>query len=147
MRQHPALFIQGTEGHHPGLTRHWLQSVCGGPNFLFQNFRLLHRREDLDAGFGGTLKAYEEELGHIHSVVVHPNRASEHPTKRLIYIPWMSGTADHSVELLEGLDGVESFAMSLRGRGKSKAPDSKFTFDAQVSDVSLAVCEKKKIPG
>lgn len=83
------------------------------------------------------MKAYEEELGHIHSVIVHPNRASTLPSKRLIYIPGMSGTADQSVELLEGLDGVESSAMSLRGRGKSKAPVSNFTFDAHVSDVRM----------
>ncbi|MEY3902523.1 MAG: hypothetical protein RL189_1829 [Pseudomonadota bacterium] len=83
------------------------------------------------------MKAYEEDLGHIHSVIVHPNRASTLPSKRLIYIPGMSGTADQSVELLEGLDGVESFAMSLRGRGKSKAPDSNFTFDAHVADVRM----------
>ncbi len=81
------------------------------------------------------MKTIDVDLKHIHSIRVHSNWAAHQPFKRLIYIPGMSGTAEQSVELLEELDGLESHVMSLRGRGKSTAPFSDFSFDAHVNDV------------
>jgi hypothetical protein len=73
-------------------------------------------------------------LTHLDFVKVAP-KGSISRDKKLIYIPGMSGTAEDSIELLEMFEGVSSTAMSLRGRGKSTAPDSDFRFAAHVNDV------------
>jgi hypothetical protein len=81
------------------------------------------------------LKKAEADLAHIDFVRVLPLKNTGNAFKKFIYIPGMSGTAEESTQMLEAFDGVESIAMSMRGRGRSTAPNSDFSFDAHVADI------------
>src|SRR2546428_5981005 len=57
----------------------------------------------------------------------------------LVYVPGALNAADGLIPEMEALAPRRCVSMALRGRGKSDAPMSGYTFDENVSDVEAVV--------
>ena len=57
----------------------------------------------------------------------------------LVYIPGALGTAEDFIPGMESLPGHPLVSVSLRGRGKSDAPESGYAFEDHVSDLEAIV--------
>lgn len=61
----------------------------------------------------------------------------------LLYIPGALGFAEQFVDVMEQLQSRKTLALSLRGRGKSDAPVTRYTFDDHVSDVEAIIQDSR----
>ena len=57
----------------------------------------------------------------------------------LVYVHGAYGTAEGFLPEMEALSPRRCIALSLRGRGKSDAPETGYTFDDHISDISALV--------
>lgn len=72
----------------------------------------------------------------LHSLISIPENTSGLP---LVYLPGALGSAEDGEPLLRAFDDRQSLAISLRGRGKSDAPNSGYRFADHVADCAAAV--------
>ncbi|MGM9948607.1 MAG: alpha/beta fold hydrolase, partial [Lysinibacillus sp.] len=57
----------------------------------------------------------------------------------LLYIPGALNDAEQALEMLDAFYPRKRVAISLRGRGKSEAPQSGYSLDDHASDIEAAV--------
>ncbi len=70
---------------------------------------------------------------YIHGFKKVSGEKADHP---LVYVPGLSGVADDGVALIESLEGSEHITLSMRGRGKSDAPDTGYRVDDHAADLA-----------
>lgn len=84
---------------------------------------------------------FEDRWGKVDGVKIHYLESidtKEHLTP-IVYIPGALNYAEQSTEFLESFSPRKCITMSLRGRGKSDAPDSGYSFGDHVRDLQAVV--------
>ncbi len=64
---------------------------------------------------------------------------SSHSLLPIVFVPGALGSAENYLKEMASLDPRKCVAISLRGRGKSDAPETGYTFERQVSDVEAVM--------
>lgn len=61
----------------------------------------------------------------------------------LVYIPGALNFAEQSIEILQEFKSRRCLSLSLRGRGKSDAPNSGYSFEHHVKDIETVINDSK----
>lgn len=90
---------------------------------------------------GGTRMKLIDKWAKSGDVSIHylENNSISPQSTPLVYVPGALNYAEQSVELLQEFEPRRWFSMSLRGRGKSAAPDSGYTLDDHVRDIEAVI--------
>jgi pimeloyl-ACP methyl ester carboxylesterase len=77
------------------------------------------------------------------NVQLHYIESSGEDKTPLLYIPGALGFAEQFVDVMEQLQPRKTVAVSLRGCGKSDAPQTGYTFEDHVSDIEAIIQHSK----
>lgn len=90
--------------------------------------------------------SYQEHFASNNNVLIHYLDSIDYDTALtpLVYIPGALGFAEQFVDEMKVLSPRRSISLSLRGRGKSDAPFTGYSFDEHVTDIR-AVIEDSKV--